>query len=265
LALLAAGGAGFLAFPFGDPVRRLDFDHPHSARLGEITLTGRPGGRLAAWGLAVLALSVTGSRRGLLAVAGGFVVVAIARGMVRTRRRRQARRLRQRDVLAMCDDLSAELRAGIPTLTAVDRACAGRAELGPVSASARLGGDVSAALRRCAERPGAEGLRAVAAAWEVANTSGASLAVVVDRIAAGLRSDDDARAEVLASLGPPRATARLLAVLPLFGLALGSSIGADPIRFLVGTPWGLGCLITGAVLALAGIWWVERLASAAEI
>ncbi len=105
----------------------------------------------------------------------------------------------------------------------------------------------------------------MAAAWEVAGSSGTALASVLDRTARGLRDDDDARAEVLAALGPPRATARMLALLPLFGLALGASIGAHPIEFLVGTSWGLGCLFGGVGLALVGVWWVERLAAAAEI
>lgn len=149
--------------------------------------------------------------------------------------------------------------------TVVRRCCRPDPELGPVVAAAELGGDIAEALRSCAGLPGAEGLRAVAAAWDVAGTSGTALAGVLDRMAKGLRDDDDARAEVLAALGPPRATARLLAVLPLFGLGLGASIGADPVEFLTGTSWGLGCLFGGAGLALLGLWWVEQLATAAEV
>jgi tight adherence protein B len=91
------------------------------------------------------------------------------------------------------------------------------------------------------------------------------LAQVLDRLAAGLRSDDEARAEVTAALGPPRATAKMLAVLPVFGLVLGSSMGARPIDFLLHTGPGLGCLLGGVCLALLGVSWVERLATAAEL
>ncbi len=56
----------------------------------------------------------------------------------------------------------------------------------------------------------------------------------------------------------------MLACLPLVGIAMGQSMGADPLSFLLGTSWGLGCLSAGVVLALTGVWWVELLASAAE-
>ena len=57
----------------------------------------------------------------------------------------------------------------------------------------------------------------------------AALAVVLDRIGVGLRDEEEARAEVAASLAPARATAKLLAGLPVFGLALGMSMGARPL------------------------------------
>ena len=220
------------------------------------------------------ALAVGGLLLMLTALFGGGWVVVLAAmagvgalaahrvvGLSRSRRRR---RERQRWVVELCDALSAELRGGLPTVTVVERACIVRAELAPVVAAARLGGDVADAFRGCGALPGAEGLRAVAAAWEVAGSSGAALATVIDRVAGSMRSDEDARAEVQAALGPPRATAKMLAVLPLFGIALGTSVGAHPVRFLLGTTWGLGCLAAGGSLALAGVWWVERLAAAAE-
>ena len=43
-----------------------------------------------------------------------------------------------------------------------------------------------------------------------------------------------------ASLAPARATAKLLACLPVFGLALGMSMGARPLDFLLGS--GLGAV-----------------------
>lgn len=202
-----------------------------------------------------------------LAVTGvtGMVATAVARRIIRQWRQRLSRRRRQRGVIRFCDALAAELRGGLPALTALERSCVGEPELAPVVSAARLGGQISSALRGCGSVPGAQGLRAVAAAWDVAGTSGATLAGVLERVAASLRSDEDARAEIEAALGPPRATAKMLAVLPLFGLALGSSIGADPVGFLVGNPWGLGCLSVGIMLSLAGLWWVERLALSAEL
>lgn len=213
----------------------------------------------------LVVLWVMGGGGGLVAVGvASWVGLVLVRRLVDGWRGRRSRRVRQRLVIAVCDGLSAELRGGLPASTAVRRACADEADLSPVVAAALLGGDVAGAFKTCADLPGAEGLHAVAAAWEVAGSSGAALAGVLERVGHGLRSDDEARSEVRAALGPPRATAKMLAVLPLFGLALGGSIGADPVHFLLATPWGLGCLACGVVLALLGVWWVDRLASAAE-
>jgi len=218
---------------------------------------------LAAGCLVVL---LTGLRpRLVLLLAAGAVLYVVGRRVAARARLRRIRRHRQRTVLAVCDGLSAELRAGLPMTLALRRVCGIDAELAQVVRAAELGGDIAGSLRRCAQRPGAERLRAVAAAFEVAGRSGTSLAIVLDRLARGLREDEDARAEVLAALGPPRATARMLALLPGFGLVLGSSIGADPLAFLFGTSGGLACLCCGAALALVGLWWVERLADAAEV
>lgn len=202
----------------------------------------------------------------MVVLAGGAVVVAwVSQHLVASWRNRETQRGRRAAVVEFCDALSAELEAGLPAVTAMARACAAWPELADVVNAARLGDDVAAALRRSAESmAGAEGLRSVAAAWDVAARSGAALALVLTRVAAGLRSDEEARSEVTAALAPPRATAKMLAVLPLFGIALGVSMGADPIRFLLQTTAGVACLATGTALALAGLWWVERLASAVE-
>lgn len=205
------------------------------------------------------------SARVALVLAGTFLVAWVARRVFDLGISRRARRSRQRRVVVLCDALSAELRGGLPMTTVVRRCCGEDAELAPVVRAAALGGDIADALRGCARLPGADGLRAVAAAWDVAGSTGSALSSVLDRIAAGLRDDDEARVEVEAALGPPRATARMLALLPLFGLALGASIGAHPVGFLVGTSAGLACLCGGAGLALLGMWWVERLAAGAEV
>lgn len=214
-------------------------------------------------GGAVLLLWVAGGTAVAIAVPAA-AAVAVARKVTSMWRLRRARQRRQRSAISVCDGLAAELRAGLPAVSAIVRTCEGVADLGPVTAAARIGGDVPAALRSCAAAPGALGLRAVAAGWEVAATSGAALAAVLESTAASLRSEEDARAEVTAALGPPRATAKMLAGLPLAGIAMGESMGAHPVAFLLGTSWGLACLAFGIVLALTGVWWVEALATAAE-
>lgn len=219
-------------------------------------------------GAATLVLAAAATQLGgrtWVFVLGGALVVAAVRRLVSRWRIRRMRETRQRAVIELCDALGAELRAGLPAAVALARTCEGDPAWAPIVAAARLGGDVTAAARTCAGQPGAEGLRAVAAAWEVAGRSGAALADVLDRVSAALRSEDEARAEVVAALGPPRATAKMLALLPVAGLGLGISMGASPVHFLLTTTVGLVCLVGGTVLALAGLLWVEHLAAAAEV
>ncbi len=196
---------------------------------------------------------------------GGLVVAAGCQRLLARWRARRLRSARQHAAIELCDALAAELRAGLPAVRAIEHAFEVWPEWSSVVAAARLGGDVAQAMRACATHPGAEGLRATAAAWDVASRSGVALADVLDRVANGLRSDAEARAEVTAALGPPRATAKLLAALPLFGLGLGVSMGAHPVAFLLGSGIGITCLGGGVMLAFLGVLWVEHLADAAEV
>lgn len=238
---------------------------------GNRLATNRPSARTAqaVVGAGVLAVAGWifvggGAMLAVVAVAGaltGAVVLRLLRGW----RLRRLRRRRAQAAIEVCDGLAAELRAGLPALQAIKRSLAVWADWESVVTVAHLGGDVPAALRLAAAEPGAEALKALAAAWEVAEHSGAALADVVERLAVGLRSDEDARAEVVAALGPPRATAKMLAALPLFGLGLGVSMGAHPVDFLLHTGIGVVCLGAGVLLALLGLWWVERIADAVEV
>jgi tight adherence protein B len=69
---------------------------------------------------------------------------------------------------------------------------------------------------------------------------------------------------VAVEAAPARATARLMAFLPLIGIVLGTTLGADPIRVLTGTTIGVACWGSGLALACVGVWWIERLVRAVE-
>ena len=166
-------------------------------------------------------------------------------------------------VLECCDLLGAELAAGQPAEAALGQAAEAWPAFGPVAQCQAYGGDVPAALRRAALEPGAEGMALVAAAWHVSHQTGHGLADALGRVAQTLR---DARATdrvVRGELASARATARLVAALPLVALAIGAGSGGDPLSFLIGTPIGLACLAGGLGLGLAGLAWIERLASEA--
>lgn len=219
----------------------------------------------------VVLLSAVGPKvSGLVAdvvppVALAVGVVAAGEGLRRQARRRAAAARTAAQLQIACDGLAASLAAGVPIETALQVAAGDWAPLDVVVRSVRLGGSVPTRMRElAAELPGAADLRLVAAAWQVAERGGAGLAAAVTSVAALLRRRQATRRLVRSELASARATARLLAGLPVLTLALGSGLGGDPIAFLVGTPVGLACLGGGLLFALAGLWWIETIAGAVE-
>ena len=99
----------------------------------------------------------------------------------------------------------------------------------------------------------------VAACVETAEASGCPLAAVFDRLSSHLEAEADAAAARATALAGPKATTRILTVLPFGGLLLGTLIGAEPLEVLTGTLLGFICLIAGIGLALAGRLWSSRL------
>lgn len=99
----------------------------------------------------------------------------------------------------------------------------------------------------------------VAAAWTLAEQVGAPLAELLERLGASLRQEADVEAQLQAALAGPRATVRLLSVLPLVGVALGELIGARPVQVLVGTPAGRLSGLAGLTLAVLAHLWTRRL------
>jgi len=172
----------------------------------------------------------------------------------------------RRAALVFVDALAAELAVGRPPVVALQRAAddCGDPGVQRVGRAARLGGDVVDGLRGLAPRPGWGALSGVAACWSVGVGSGAGLVDGLRRVASVVRAEDDVTREVAATLAAPRATARMLALLPLVGLGLGGLLGARPWQILVGTPYGLACLALGLLLDAAGVYWVERMARSAE-
>ena len=172
----------------------------------------------------------------------------------------------RRGCLVFVDALTAELSVGQPPVLALQRAGdqAGDQPLLQAGRAAVLGADVAGLLTSLARRPGWDALSGVAACWSISLTSGAGLATGLQRVAAVIRAEDDVAREVAAALSAPRATARMLAGLPLIGLGMGALLGARPWHVLLATPYGLACLVVGVLLDAAGLLWVQRLARTAE-
>ena len=178
---------------------------------------------------------------------------------------RRIERRNRSEVVGLCAAIVAELRAGRQPSEALERAGLAWPTAAPRAISAvRVGDEVVAALNLDAREPGGDGLRALAVCWQVAEHHGTGLASAVGQITASLRADEEHRRRLAAELAGPRATARLLALLPLVGIAMGQALEADPLHGLVGTSWGRLALVAGISLELCGAWWVSRIAGQVE-
>lgn len=199
----------------------------------------------------------------VLALVAGALAAGGARLWTARERERSAHVTRSR-VVELCDGLRAELASGQTPTLALERAGTEWPMLAPVARTARSGGDVPVALRGLAAEPGAGELRVVAAAWQVAHRTGHGLADALGRVADDLRATEQTRRVVAGELASARATARLLAGLPLAALLMGTGAGGDPWGFLVGTPAGLACLVAGLGCGYAGLAWIDALARDVE-
>ena len=176
--------------------------------------------------------------------------------------RRRSRRRRAAALVATAA-LAAELRAGQPLRSALLRAMP---EIAPRAvAAATWGGQIPVALRHDAESQRLPILAGIAACWEVAEGSGAGMARALDRLVEAARSAEEVRVQLEAHLAAPRATARLLTMLPVIGLLLGIALGVDPLAWLLGTPAGRLCLLGGVLLTGAGLAWTGRIAARVEV
>jgi tight adherence protein B len=221
-------------------------------------------------GLAVVAAALLGGllavRSPALALLVPVLPVVLIRGGAARAARRAAQRRREA-VVEVCTALAAELRAGQDLAGALVRAAGSGGAVSVIPsalAAAATAADIPTALRRDAAAAGAEALRQVAACWQVAGESGASMAPGLQRLAQALRAEESHRRSVTAALAAPRATAWLLAGLPVIAVLMGTGLGARPLHVLLGTPAGGVLLLAGLGLTAAGVVWTDRLARHAE-
>lgn len=236
---------------------------PGPARLGaDRAPTGSPAVVVVVGAVVVAAVVLPGPW-----VASVAVLAGAGWGGRALRRRSSARQevARSRDrVLAFCEDLAADLAAGLPAGRALASASRGWPLLASAACAHDLGGSVPDVLRGLASRPGAGELRLVAAAWQVGQRNGGALSGTLEVAAGSIRAQKATRRVVESELASARATARLVAGLPALTLVMGSGAGGSPVSFLLSTPLGLGCLAGGLVLTLVGLWWIEVIAAAVE-
>ncbi|RLP91626.1 hypothetical protein EAD89_11080 [Micromonospora sp. BL4] len=162
---------------------------------------------------------------------GGYGALAM-RALLRWRANRHAERIRRRGLDQLCG-LAADLRAGLPVPPAIEIATG-------TDGPDRLAQLASAAVR-------------------LADRTGAPLAELVERIEADARATDRGLSAAAAQAAGARATAWLLAALPIGGIGLGYGIGVDPVAVLLHSTVGGVCAVLAVVLQVVGLLWAERL------
>jgi tight adherence protein B len=198
-------------------------------------------------------------RVGAALTVAAAVAVGVAALLRRDRRRQRIASSERAAVAEAVHQMTADLAAGATVAGAVRAAAsADRARRGAYEAAAGAvirADDPGPLLAATGQPP----LRALGHALRVAAVTGAPPAAVLERVADDLAQGEERRRAVTAALSGPRASAVLLAGLPVVGLGLGAAMGADPLGFLLGTPAGRGTCCAGVVLDALGLLWVRRI------
>ncbi len=204
----------------------------------------------------------------MFALGIGSAVAAVAVSGTVAMRWRRTRVDKSRSVecgylMAALEAVIGELRVGAHPSAAADVAAresegvAARA-FAIAAARTRLGGAGAEGLRQPDSVVAAE-LGRIAEAWQVAEHHGLALAELLSAARTDLAGRIRFRARTTASLAGPRATAAVLACLPILGIALGQLMGAAPIAVLFGRGPGTVLLPLGCLLACAGLLWTDAI------
>ncbi|MEV6064763.1 type II secretion system F family protein [Nocardia asteroides] len=191
-------------------------------------------------------------------IVGGTVAVRNRRG-----RGDRLRRAECTHLLAGLEAVIGELRVGAhPSAAAEAAAGESRGEAARVLAisagRSRLGGSGADGWLH-PDSPVAEELSRIATAWRVAEQHGLALAELLAAARTDLLGRTRFRDRTEAALAGARASATVLAGLPLIGIALGHLMGAAPLTVLLNTPAGEFLLPLGAALACCGLLWTDAI------
>ncbi|MGC5024529.1 type II secretion system F family protein [Tsukamurella sp. DT100] len=207
----------------------------------------------------------------LLIGPGQALAAALAAGTVRDLRARnraaRERMSRLSAILAGVEAMVAELSVGAHPAAACTTAGRDaddphvRAVFAEMAGRAELGGDVAVGLRAHAGESAA--WSRIAAAWETGTRHGIGMGELLASVREDLRARERYERRAHSALAGARATAQVLAALPVLGVAMGQLIGADPLGTLLGTGAGGVLLVLGTCLTCAGLLWSRAIADGA--
>ncbi len=181
------------------------------------------------------------------------------------RNRRRGSAAENQTLQSAMDLLIGELRVGAHPVRAFSVAAAESAgtvatAFRAVAARATLGADVAAGLRgagRLSSLPVQWDRLAVC--WQLAAQHGLGISVLMRAAQRDIVSRQRFSTRLATKLAGARATATILAALPVLGVLLGQLIGAQPLRFLLGGHAGGGLLVVGTTLACGGLLWSDQI------
>ncbi|MGZ8178283.1 type II secretion system F family protein [Williamsia sp. SKLECPSW1] len=271
-AVLVAVAAAISLWPIGVPVRRLDVATGRSSRSSRrVVLRGRPAGvdRWVVGGLSCV-LGVVAVVGVLAGVAAGLATATV----LRRRRHRRRDRVREAELDAVLDAVTvmvAELSVGAHPARACRQAAEDLARRMPapgvaptlevvtaMAGRAELGGDVAAGLASTGGHQ-ADAWARIGVAWSTAEQHGLPMADLVQSVRDDLVARRRFAERTRAGLAGARATAAVLAGLPVLGVLLGEAMGAHPVSVLLGGELGGMLLAAGVGLVVLGLWWTERI------
>jgi tight adherence protein B len=236
---------------------------PSSSRRRLTETTGRPDVRWA-W-IAAPAAVIGAVLLPLTTVLACCVVSATWYLGHRRRRRGERGRDEGRQLVTAIDVLVGELRAGAHPATAFAVAAdettgsvAGACRA--VAARARLGADVAAGLRGVA---GSSAMPSqwerLAVCWQLAVEHGLAMSALMHAAQRDIAERQRFSDQVRAAMAGARATATILASLPVLSVMMGQLIGARPMAFLFGGALGGWLLVVGLTLVCLGLLWADRI------
>ena len=220
--------------------------------------------RAAGW-MTVCALATSAVFLSLTTVFAFGIFGATMALRYRCRRRDDRGIAESRELESAIDILVGELRVGAHPAQAF--AVAADETAGPVSdscravaARARLGADVAAGLRNMAE---VSALPAqwdrLAVCWQLAADHGLAMSTLMRAAQRDITERQRFSAHVRSAMAGARATAAILASLPVLSVLMGQLIGARPVAFLLGGHAGGWLLVVGLTLVCGGLLWSDRI------
>ncbi|MDR2280993.1 MAG: type II secretion system F family protein [Gordonia sp. (in: high G+C Gram-positive bacteria)] len=206
------------------------------------------------WAVAGAPLLV-GAGAGAAPAVASVLVAATVIGVRRRSVRRTAQELRDTQVRRALSVMIAEMSVGAPVVHACRSAADEISRDGPSEVARELARMAARAELGGEPVDGSAGLDRLAAAWAASAGRGLPMIDLMQSLRADLAARAEHASRTRAGLAGPRATATVLAMLPLLGVALGQAMGAEPLAVLLRPGVGGILLVIGTGLAVSGVWW----------